>query len=665
MSRSPRASTWVGLATAAGLVAATFTTLTGTPAQATDWSSCLAGTSDRQAVFARASERSGVPESILLGVSFMESRWDDHGSSPSTSAGYGPMHLTSPDAIAPAPAEHAMGKGDGSRADRQRQARASATRERIGKDALSTMATASRLTGIAKDSLKSDDVANICGGAAVLASYQSQAGGAKSLGEWSASVARYSGADDQASALRFAQQVFRVIREGQARTTNDGQRMTLRPTPSARVDVQAVAGLGLTVTGTEVPDCPPSLGCEWYPAPYEKYGPAADDYGNHDLADRPRTGKIQYILLHDTEATYDKTLELVSDPTYVSWHYTIRSADGHIAQHVNNREVAWHAGNWYVNMHSVGIEQEGFAADGASWYTEALYQNSSTLVKHLAAEYGVPLDRAHVIGHDQVPGTIPSTVAGMHWDPGPYWDWQHYFDLLGAPIRADRRGASDVVTVAPGFADNIQPVTGCDDLVNAPTVPCAAQGTNFVYLYTAPDATSPLVADIGLHPNGTPSTMRVDDIGARAAAGQKFLVAETLGDWTAVWYLGQQAWIYNPVADPVLLPSRGQVVWSGTGAAVPVYGRAYPEQTAYPTGIPYQTVTPLQYAIQPGQAYVLADKKIQTDYYRATTFSCSVQPDCVQVLGADKYYQIWFGHRIAYVRAADVVITNGLAAAAP
>ena len=41
--------------------------------------------------------------------------------------------------------------------------------------------------------------------------------------------------------------------------------------------------------------------------------------------------------------------------------------------------------------------------------------------------------------------------------------------------------------------------------------------------------------------------------------------------------------------------------------AVPVYGRAYPEQAAYPSQIPYQTVTPLQYSIQPGQAYVLAD----------------------------------------------------------
>jgi hypothetical protein len=643
-------------------VAATFTALAGTPAEATDWSSCLSGPADRQAVFARAAQRSGVPQSILLGVSFMESRWDDHRGAPSTSSGYGPMHLASPDGIERAPLEHAMGKGD----DVRRPTPApQLVREKIGKDALSTLARASALTGVSQDRLKDDAVANICGGAAVLARYQEEAGGARDLGDWSAAVARYSGADDEGTALRFAQQVFRVIRGGEARTTNDGQRMVLPASSSARVDRQAVASLGLAVTATGVADCPEGLACEWLPSPYVKTGSTPGAYGHYDLANRPQTGKIKYIVLHDTEATWDTTLQLINTPTYAaSWHYSMRSADGYIAQHVDTKNVAWHAGNWYINMHSIGIEQEGFAAEGASWFTEALYRNSARLVRHLAGKYDVPLDRAHIIGHDQVPGTIPTTVAGMHWDPGPYWDWQHYFDLLGAPITADRRGNSDVVTVAPGFDTNVQPVTGC--VTGQPsTTPCTPQGTNFVYLFTAPDPTSPLVADIGLHSNGSPSTTYVSDIGARASAGQKFLVAETQGDWTAVWYLGQKAWIYNPVSAPVLLPSRGQVVWSGTGAAVPVYGRAYPEQSAYPTGIPYQAVTPLQYSIQPGQAYVLADKKIQTDYYRASTFNCSVQPDCQQVLGADTYYEIWFGHRIAFVRAADVVITNGLAVAAP
>ena len=114
-----------------------------------------------------------------------------------------------------------------------------------------------------------------------------------------------------------------------------------------------------------------------------------------------------------------------------------------------------------MNAHSIGLEHEGFAADGAAWYTEALYRTSARLVRHLAREYGVTLDRAHIIGHDQVPGTTTATVRGMHWDPGPYWDWEHYFKLLGSPIRPAPKPNSSVVTVAPGFDDNIQPVTGC------------------------------------------------------------------------------------------------------------------------------------------------------------------------------------------------------------
>jgi hypothetical protein len=76
-----------------------------------------------------------------------------------------------------------------------------------------------------------------------------------------------------------------------------------------------------------------------------------------------------------------------------------------------------------------------------------------------------------------------------------------------------------------------------------------------------------------------------------------------------------------------------------------------------------QSVVPLQYSIQPGQQFVLADADIETDYYKATTFNCSVQPDCIQIQGADRYYEIWFGHRIGYVRAADVTIQDGVATA--
>ena len=67
-----------------------------------------------------------------------------------------------------------------------------------------------------------------------------------------------------------------------------------------------------------------------------------------------------------------------------------------------------------------------------------------------------------------------------------------------------------------------------------------------------------------------------------------------------------------------------------------------------------QPVRSLQYTIGEGQAYPVGDASIETDYYRATTFDGLPPTDHVQVLGQDRYYQIWFGHRMAYVRAADV-----------
>jgi hypothetical protein len=223
--------------------------------------------------------------------------------------------------------------------------------------------------------------------------------------------------------------------------------------------------------------------------------------------------------------------------------------------------------------------------------------------------------------------------------------------LVGAPIKPDRRGRSNVVTIAPGFHDNTQQVTGCES-----DGTCDPQGSNFVYLRTEPRADAPLVKDIGLRPDGSSSTTHVSDIGARAAAGHKFEVAKRAGDWLGVWWLGDVAWIHSPKTDPVVLPSQGAVVEPADDAEVAVYGRAYPESSAYPAEIPDQGVVPLQYTLKPGQSYVLADDTVPTDYYYAKTFDDSLAGDHTVVKGSEEYYQIWFGHRIAYVKAADVKV---------
>ncbi|MGM0364505.1 N-acetylmuramoyl-L-alanine amidase, partial [Streptomyces griseoaurantiacus] len=47
-----------------------------------------------QRAFAAAAAEYHVPGSVLLGVSYLQSRWDTHAGAPSVSGGYGPMHLT-------------------------------------------------------------------------------------------------------------------------------------------------------------------------------------------------------------------------------------------------------------------------------------------------------------------------------------------------------------------------------------------------------------------------------------------------------------------------------------------------------------------------------------------------------------------------------------------
>jgi hypothetical protein len=599
----------------------------------------------RERAFAAASAEFGVPQPVLEAVSYAQTRWDFNPGH-STSGGYGPMHL--------------VDAGLGSPADAKGLGAPAAPAAPAASPVADTLSRAATLTGIDEELLRTDELANIRGGAALLAAEQRSLGlpvGASTApGAWYAAVADSSGSAQEDVAAAFADDTFAVIATGASRQTVDGKDVSLLPSPVSP-EKQQLARLGLLKKANRAQvDCPPGLDCEWIPAPYEKTGPGAGDYGNHDLASRPASPKITNIVIHNTEASYETTLKLVTDPTYLSWQYSLRSSDGHIAQHLEPKDVGWHAGNWYVNSHSIGLEHEGFAATGAQWFSEPMYRSSARLVKYLARKYDIPLDMQHIFGHDQIPGVTAANVAGMHWDPGPYWNWERYFQLLGAPLQSHAAdGAVDLVRIVPGFDDNIQPLTSCTKA----GVPCEPQGTNFVYLHQSPSPSAPYINDIALRPNGTPATTGVSDIGARAQAGLTFAVAERQGDWTAIWFNGVKGWFHNPASDPTAIPVDGSYVVPRTGLAkVPVYGRAYPEASAYPAGIPVQALAPLQYAFTSGQRYAVGDLTVPTNYYRAVTYSLATPNDHVDVVGQDRYYQISLGHRFAFVRAADVQVVK-------
>ncbi|MGW9023394.1 N-acetylmuramoyl-L-alanine amidase [Streptomyces sp. NPDC055722] len=155
--------------------------------------------------------------------------------------------------------------------------------------------------------------------------------------------------------------------------------------------------------------------------------PSADWLGanpsNFTASDRPVSHPLDLVVIHVTQATYPNTLGIFQNPRkHVSAHYVVRSVDGHIAQCVREHDIAWHAGNWPYNTRSIGIEHEGWV-DRPGYFTNSLYEESARLTAAICTRHGIPKDRAHIIGHYEVPGTD-------HTDPGPKWDWTRYMRLV-------------------------------------------------------------------------------------------------------------------------------------------------------------------------------------------------------------------------------------------
>ena len=109
------------------------------------------------------------------------------------------------------------------------------------------------------------------------------------------------------------------------------------------------------------------------------------------------------------------------------------------------------------------------------------------------------------------------------------------------------------------------------------------------------------------------------------------------------------------------MPATGEYVTPKGNTPVTVYARAYPEQAAYAdTPVPYQGQPTLDtITLKPGQKYVLADKTVPTDYYRATSYYNQLPGDGTVIRGQEQYYQIWVGHRFGYVKVADVNVLSG------
>ncbi|MFD0317420.1 N-acetylmuramoyl-L-alanine amidase [Streptomyces flavalbus] len=143
---------------------------------------------------------------------------------------------------------------------------------------------------------------------------------------------------------------------------------------------------------------------------------------NWRRADRPDDYAIDMVIIHVTQGSFDSAVQVFQDPAHgAASHYVVRE-DGHITQMIRELDVAFHAGNREYNERSVGIEHAGFV-DRPRDFTDAMYAASARLTAGICRRYDIPVDREHIIGHVEVPGTD-------HTDPGPHWDWERYMRLV-------------------------------------------------------------------------------------------------------------------------------------------------------------------------------------------------------------------------------------------
>ena len=266
-----------------------------------------------------------------------------------------------------------------------------------------TLSEAARLTGLSKARLKNDRSANIEGGAAFLSDLVGKTK-PKRLDGWQEALNQY------ADTNLYASQVYGVLKGGASLTISTGERLKLSPQD---VEVPQVYTPQSGTTNYPLAVCRPAASC------------------NYTNSNRETSYDIRKVVIHVAEGSYSGTVSWFENcAAGASAHYVV-SREGRVAQCVRDEDIAWHAGWWDTNTHSIGIEHAGYI-DNPDWFTRSMYHTSARLSAWCCKKYKIPIDRKHIIGHSQVPGCSSGSGGGVdcHTDPGPYWNWNKYMRLI-------------------------------------------------------------------------------------------------------------------------------------------------------------------------------------------------------------------------------------------
>ncbi|NUN08601.1 MAG: N-acetylmuramoyl-L-alanine amidase [Ignavibacteriaceae bacterium] len=337
-------------------------------------------------IFEEAAIRFGVPSEILKGVAFTESRFKHNVSI----EGHSCINMPQSHGIMGLRDDHWFGN---------------------------SLTVASSMLNISKERVATDIVFNINGAAAYLAHLaERHQADFYNLNSWKSVLENYSGIPQGDLREFYSFDVLKILHDG-----IDDEGLSIQPNRN----------IDLSVFGENV-------------NPENKFkNIESEDYGPAVWSPSPNftTGAINHVfsVVHTTQGSFAASVSWLQNPdAQASTHYIIRSSDGYIIQLVREQNRAWHVVCW--NPYMLGVEHEGFV-DNPAWYTDAMYLSSAALFRHFSTRYSIPFSRNKIIGHNEwqnsqwvswMSSNYPSINTGCnsHTDPGQYWDWNFYMQLV-------------------------------------------------------------------------------------------------------------------------------------------------------------------------------------------------------------------------------------------
>ncbi|GAK30583.1 hypothetical protein WOSG25_040230 [Weissella oryzae SG25] len=131
---------------------------------------------------------------------------------------------------------------------------------------------------------------------------------------------------------------------------------------------------------------------------------------------------IKMIVIHGMATTQADLFPKAWDESGVSAHYGVK--DERVELYVAPEDTAWHAGNWSVNLRSIGVEHLNSTGAPTWEFSKATLASSVKFIASLIKKYGLSVNDVHM--HQEfTPTECPQSLA----KPAA---WQAYLKRIAA-----------------------------------------------------------------------------------------------------------------------------------------------------------------------------------------------------------------------------------------